>query len=293
MNLINQKTPLDYALYWQEMGVAPFPVHWKDKKPACRWASYRDILPTKKQIRDWFKDSVYNVGIACGGMNNLVVLDFDDYNYYEKFMKEFDSDFTRNISMTHKVKTRRGIHVYFFTTKREDNRHSQEWNIDIQSYGKYVLTTPSIHPSGSIYRNIDFNGVITIENLDIIKKDLVEFEPTSIELPQKSKSWLDNIYMPDTRTDTRYQEILERYPIHVFVEQFSKLERTSSGFFIAKCMCHNDKNPSLSVNPKHNTVKCFSSSCTLSDKWRNIIQLYTKVHNCNTTQAIEALYLHL
>ena len=63
-----QKTVLDHALYYQDLGLNVIPVNYRAKNPLVYWKSYQTKKVTKKDLKKWFpavKQS--NLGIICTG----------------------------------------------------------------------------------------------------------------------------------------------------------------------------------------------------------------------------------
>ena len=131
-----------------DLGARAFPLQPRLKIPLPGSAGFKDSSFDHAQIKEWWsKHPDANVGIDCGG-SNLQVLDFDNETDIPAWVSGFK---------TYKVKTSRGVHVYFRgsrpTAKMFDanGKHIGE----IKSSGGYVLAAGSIHESGSIYTIID------------------------------------------------------------------------------------------------------------------------------------------
>jgi hypothetical protein len=94
----------------------------------------------------WNHDPTRNIGIDLGS-SDLCVLDFDDSDSIPSWI---------NATRTYKVKTARGLHVYF-RGARKTTKLNVDGNVvgDLKSEGGYVLAEGSIHPSGAIYTAID------------------------------------------------------------------------------------------------------------------------------------------
>lgn len=107
------------------------PIRANSKEPGIAWGQYQ----TEKYPREKLKNWTGNFAVVCGGIsNNLVIVDLDDPEIYEKL---------KDIS-TLTVKTPRGYHLYFFTEK--------EWRkipnfagkkIDLLGSACYALIPPS------------------------------------------------------------------------------------------------------------------------------------------------------
>ena len=84
---------LEYALFYISYELSVIPLKPGEKVPLVKWERYQEEPPLTKEVEKWFKDTDNNIGIVCGKVsNNLVVIDFDDVEVYEKFMKEIEGD---------------------------------------------------------------------------------------------------------------------------------------------------------------------------------------------------------
>lgn len=114
-------------------GFSVFPVIARDKKPAVKWASYQTEMPTETDLINWDK-SDFNVGVACGRLSNIVVLDIDS----EEAQALYD---TYDAPSTPTVRTSRGRH-YYFRAPDVDLRnmtHVGKVALDVRGEGGYVV----------------------------------------------------------------------------------------------------------------------------------------------------------
>jgi|GEM_PF-6509168 len=148
---------LDYALFYVSYGLSVIPLKPGEKVPLIKWEQYQKEPPSIVEVQKWFKDTDNNIAIVCGRVSrNLVVIDFDDKEVYEKFMKELgsDSELKDIIDNTWLVETGKGYHVYL----RVDRpiKTGKLPKIDIKGEGGYVVAPPSLHPSGKRYTFVRF-----------------------------------------------------------------------------------------------------------------------------------------
>jgi hypothetical protein len=142
------------AIELTERGFAVLPLHPKSKTPITRHG-VKDASTDPGKATTWFdKYPAANVGIACGRISNIVVLDVDGPEG-EKTLAEYGT-----LPTTLEVKTSRGRHLYFRYPKTGRIPSSKLEKIDVQSDGKYVVAPPSIHPNGPVYRWTDANAEI-------------------------------------------------------------------------------------------------------------------------------------
>jgi hypothetical protein len=131
-----------------EMGLHVFPLTPKQKAPPLTKHGFQDATADQEQIAAWWDATPEaNIGIACGE-SSLQVLDFD----HEEDIPEWVS-----AVQTFKVKTARGVHVYFWGARATAKMYSESGRHigEIKSNGGYVLAAGSVHPSGAIYTIID------------------------------------------------------------------------------------------------------------------------------------------
>jgi len=97
-------------------------------------------------LSPWEQDPNRNIGIDLGA-SDLCVLDFDKPESIPGWLSE---------TRTFKVKTSKGVHVYF-SGARKTTKLYVDGNLvgDVKSAGGYVLAAGSVHPSGAIYTVID------------------------------------------------------------------------------------------------------------------------------------------
>ncbi len=93
------------------------------------------------------------------GSPNLVVLDFDDTEVYEKFMKEIenDSELKDIVDNTWLVQTGKGFHIYIRVDSDKPIKIGKLQKVDIKGEGGYVVAPPSLHPNGKRYTFIRFS----------------------------------------------------------------------------------------------------------------------------------------
>lgn len=119
---------------------------------------YGTRLPTDDELVTWFSNSMSrnrNLGIVCGQVSRLLVLDLDSDETRDYWLSEL------NISLDSVcwVKTGRGIHLYFripagregrnIPNRRNDGETLRGYGAD--RYGGHVVAPPSKHYSGTLY----------------------------------------------------------------------------------------------------------------------------------------------
>jgi hypothetical protein len=121
---------------YSRMGLGVIPVSYAGKHPIVKWEQYQHRRANEIELNEWFGNGQpRNVGIVCGRVsNNLVVLDFDKPESYERFFN------TANLeSETPVVKTARGFHVWLQTIEPVRSFVVGELGLDVIGEGKFIL----------------------------------------------------------------------------------------------------------------------------------------------------------
>ena len=101
------KTKLDAALEYLERGWSIIPIKPEGKRPAIKWREYQDRLPTEDEVNGWWGQwPNYDIAIVTGAISGLVVVDCDNE---DALHAAFDAGMRSPI----RVKTKRGVHLYF------------------------------------------------------------------------------------------------------------------------------------------------------------------------------------
>jgi len=114
------------------------------------WTTYQKRKPTIEEVEKWWTDwPEANIIIVCGAVsNNLVVVDIDDPEGYEAWVKK--SQFILDLEATWNYMTGGGgLHAHF-RTSFPANKRKFPWG-EIQGEGTYVIAPPSLHQSGTRY----------------------------------------------------------------------------------------------------------------------------------------------
>ncbi len=111
------------------------------------------------EIENGFNKKVTALGIVCGRVSKLLVIDFDDVLRYQRFCRHLPQ-----FAETYTVKTRRGFHLYFRTSEKVPS-HQFDGG-DIKGERSYVVAPPSRIES-FVYRCVK-----DMEQLEICKSDV-------------------------------------------------------------------------------------------------------------------------
>ena len=181
----SQSVMLTQAQGYADAGKYVFPVKVKSKQPA-NGNSFKGATISKEVIHNFWKDIAFNIGLATGEVNNLVVVDVDDEQIWAKFVAT-----QGELPQGPKVITGKGHHLYFAYPKGRQirNRQAPGNGFDIRANGGYVVAPPSIHHSGKVYR---FTKSPELSELPELPEWLLEL----IAEPEKSANTTLNFTAP-------------------------------------------------------------------------------------------------
>ncbi len=135
------KSLLRQARKLAKSGYSVIPAHGDNapdepKKPAIRWRQYQKRIASTAEINAAFDKRFTALGIVCGRVSRLLVIDFDDQRRYRQFCMHLPQ-----YADTYSVKTRRGCHLYFRTSELVPSH--QFAGGDIKGERAYVIAPPS------------------------------------------------------------------------------------------------------------------------------------------------------
>jgi len=143
---------LNHAIsYLKDYGFSVIPLNpsceeERSKRPLIKWAEFQTRKPTEKEIISWWNswpDAM--IGLVCGPISNLFVLDADTEYAHKEIEENLPEGFLCPI-----VKTPRGWHYWFRFTK--GLRNSNNGKIHCRGEGGYVVAPPSRKEDGSEYK---------------------------------------------------------------------------------------------------------------------------------------------
>jgi hypothetical protein len=136
-----------FAAEYYDRGWSVIPL--TGKRPALSsWRAYQTERASLNQVREWFGESCFNVGIVTGRLSELVVVDCDrpeDAVYWREMFPETPLGVQTGGG---------GAHFYYRYPAGETicNRAGLlSRRIDLRAEGGYVVAPPSRHPNGSHY----------------------------------------------------------------------------------------------------------------------------------------------
>lgn len=280
------ETAFDTAQRWIDFGVSPIPLGPHSKIPMIHWRNWTDKLPSIDLARQWFEPRFKrNIGLCCG-MNNLVVIDFDNMDYYKSWYGGLKRVWKRTFDSTYQVNTARGIHFYFRTRELEQSRKLKE-GVDIKACYSFVVAPPSIHPSGAIYTS-NTRDVIRVDNTtDLFPYPVFDSKPaivipTEWDCPDEHKEILS------------IKDIKSKISIVEFVSGYTKLHKTSADgrWWMGRCpaITHRDSHPSFRVDTRSKRCTCLSGGCILfNQRGLDVFDFYQIMNGVDLKTAIRDL----
>ena len=138
--------------YVEKYGFSVIPLIPGEKKPLIDWKEYQTRKPTRTEMMSWWgKNPKANIGIVCGKVSNLFVVDFDKYadDYNEEKAREVIPDPIK----TPTVKTaRNGLHYYFDNPEKDYSIKARLLpGIDYRGNGGFVVAPPSVNGNGNTW----------------------------------------------------------------------------------------------------------------------------------------------
>lgn len=149
---------------------------WKKVPKTGKW---KEILEKKPHREGWCS------AIRTGEMSGITVIDFDNMDIYNEFIKEFPM-----LTEQPMVKTNKGYHIYFKYCKEiQQPKEKQKLQIDVQSDNKVVFAPPTSyeHPDKG---TISYEWVSDPNNqkiIDIPPELIARLNPPEIFNPPEKK----------------------------------------------------------------------------------------------------------
>ena len=134
-------------------GLSVIPINPKTKKPTTKWKRYQTIAADDRQLERWFAGKALNLAVLAGKVSgNILWLDFDDKEAYQKWAKQY----LRVSNYAPTQTTGKGYHVGVHVPDPAEYKNVKfyfegEHVGEIRSNGGYIVASPSVHKSGRRY----------------------------------------------------------------------------------------------------------------------------------------------
>ena len=148
---MTEKEMLAAAAGYGKRGWAVHPLHPPDakvKSPGKQailngWQT-RGIA-TDDELREWFSNNDYNIGLVCGESSGVIVIDYDHNLFWGNIIKGLGS----LTLQSHRTEGRG--HAYFKYTPEIKSQKHHLLGIEILSTGSNAVLPPSRHATGDLY----------------------------------------------------------------------------------------------------------------------------------------------
>ena len=132
---------LDDARFYRDLGFSELPLC--GKLPAIpQWKHLTERYPTDEELAGWFSGTRRNIGIICGRISRIAVLDADSARMAEQLLEKLP----KTPMMT---KTAKGLHLFYRLEKGQHVPPRVRVNqmlLDVRGEASYVVAAPSVHP---------------------------------------------------------------------------------------------------------------------------------------------------
>jgi hypothetical protein len=288
-------TKLQHAQFFLSQGIGIIPLRHRGKEPASElingsWERYKTNLPTEYDLQKWLYSTWQNYGVVCG-WRNLVVLDFDTQDAFDKWVALVLS---RLATIPYIVKSARGAHVYISCATINANEKRE--GVDVKCHG-YVAGPGSIHPSGAVYTPLTDFQILPVESLETVLPVEVyphvavshSVDPIEIKsfagVPPTTEYQYDPFQAAMFTSDA---DLITVVKSRVRIETlFTEVHRTSADgrWYATRCIFHNDNNPSAWIDVKRQLFGC--NTCGF--KPMDVLNLYARMHNMSESDAVVSL----
>lgn len=130
---------------YADLGISVIPLYGKQAE--IRWQPYQVRQASGVEINVWIHQNyLMNVGIVCGHVSRLVVIDLDGLAAVDLFTGAFPALLE---TFTVATGSGKGLHLYYRPALIPATRRLTglaEGNIELRSDGCYVVAPPSTHP---------------------------------------------------------------------------------------------------------------------------------------------------
>ena len=160
------------------------------KRPAIKWGRYQHTHPEVADLENWFLESGFGgLGIVCGRVSKLVVLDFDDPQKASEFRRLHP-----HLTRTRIIESgTRHLPHYYYHIPHELSVHSRSVpGADFRADGAYVVAPPT--GNGSVqWRVLDDVPLhtLSVSDLKAIWRFLASPVPQALQNGSKSLSELN------------------------------------------------------------------------------------------------------
>jgi len=142
------------ALEYEKRGWSVVQLKARSKVPRGEWKHLQQRRAKEDEIRRWWTEYPNgNVGIICGNISGIAVIDIDD-------ISKADARVTKEMPTGYQVQTKNGLHAYYTIPKGVKLQSNPKiLGVELKADGSLVTALPSIHPEGGTY-TVNMNGLL-------------------------------------------------------------------------------------------------------------------------------------
>lgn len=173
------------ALAYCEAGLSVIPC--EGKQAATQWSRWQVERATFGRVHYWHTWGILsNIGIVCGRVSNLVVVDLDGLEAVD----EFEAAFPHLLdTLTVSTGSRRGKHYWYYAPIGFSTETVRTKGFEVRGDGCYVIAPPSVHPvSGLPYMIEVSTEPATLELTDVRKWVKAKMQPKPTPKPAQIKT---------------------------------------------------------------------------------------------------------
>lgn len=198
--------PYQAAVEYINMGLAVFPIKYKDKIPLTR-NGCKDATTDAAIVKAWWqKYPNANVGIATGlksGGLFVIDLDIDEDKGINGYQTIRDWERKNGIlpDTWSSITGRGGYHLFFKSSKQITNRTGILEGVDIRGEGGYIVAPPSTHANGHKYE-----WEYSPDDFELVEADEVVYKLLETDKREKAESFkLPEIIISGKRNETIFR----------------------------------------------------------------------------------------
>lgn len=206
MSKLEEIKPYQAAVEYINMGLAVFPIKYKDKIPLTR-NGCKDATTDAAIVKAWWqKYPNANVGIATGlksGGLFVIDLDIDEDKGINGYQTLRDWERKNGIlpDTWSSITGRGGYHLFFKSSKQITNRTGILEGVDIRGEGGYIVAPPSTHANGHKYE-----WEYSPDDFELVEADEVVYKLLETDKREKAESFkLPEIIISGKRNETIFR----------------------------------------------------------------------------------------
>lgn len=206
MSKLEEIKPYQAAVEYINMGLAVFPIKYKDKIPLAK-NGCKDATTDAAIVKAWWqKYPNANVGIATGlksGGLFVIDLDIDEDKGINGYQTLRDWERKNGIlpDTWSSITGRGGYHLFFKSSKQITNRAGILEGVDIRGEGGYIVAPPSTHANGRKYE-----WEYSPDDFELVEGDEVVYKLLETDKREKAESFkLPEIIISGKRNETMFR----------------------------------------------------------------------------------------